>query len=739
MKIKSKFWSQYANALAYLGCGFASAFVAPAAGMAGPSAAPNVIVILIDDAGFSDASAFGGTARTPHFDRLAAQGLRYNNFNTAAICTATRAALLTGLNPHHAGFGTLSDSPGPAPGYDARWRDNMPSVAEVLHQNGYATAAIGKWHNTPWDEITPTGPFDRWPTNLGFDYFYGFMQPGAISHWEPHSLYRNTTPIEPIAKPGQRYHLTTDLADEAIRWVQAHRSTDSGRPFFLYFAAGAVHFPIHVAREWIDQYRGQFDQGWDRYRQEVFARQKKLGVIPTNTELPPRPQGIPAWDSLTPVLQKIHAHEMEAYAGFVSQTDHEIGRLLEAVQANGAGENTMVFYIVGDNGGSAGPTDAADPVAGLARLDEKGGPRFLNGNHPGWAWAVSTPFKWFKSFASHFGALRNPLVVSWPARIKEHGGLRTQFASVSDVAATIYDAVGATYPATLGGRATIPLDGVSFATTFSDPNAPSRRRTQYFEMWGNRSIYHDGWVAAARHRNGQPFDADTWELYQVSTDFSQARDLAAAHPEKLAELRALFDKEASRNDVLPLRERDPPVQYVGAGYGSSTKPETVLYPGGSPRLLGIAAPNFLRSHRITADVTISAERTSGVLLSWGCGWSGFVLYIKDGRLIYESREFGRSSTVLTSDEPLPKGRMTLGFEFVLKRSENAIWGNRSTGTGCLLINGRPERSQAITLSGASAFWGSFGVGQAYGSSVSEAFKAPFPFTGTLRDVTIQLQ
>ena len=734
MKSIPPFRRWFAGALSFWGCGISALFSAPAPAVAEPS----IVVILIDDAGFSDPSAFGGAARTPGFDRLAAEGLRYNNFHVAAICTATRAALLTGLNPHHAGFGTLTDRAGKGPGYDCRWKSNVPSIAAVLHRNGYATAAIGKWHNTPWEEMSPSGPFDRWPTRLGFDYFYGFMQPGATSLWEPHSLYRNTTPVEPTSTTGRRYHLTTDLTNEAIAWVKAQRRTAPARPFFLYFASAAVHFPIHVPAEWIERYRGRFDQGWDRYREEVFQRQKKLGVIPADAGLTPRPSGLPAWDSLTSEQKKINASEMEAYAGFVSHTDHEVNRLIEAVRAGPGGENTLIFYIFGDNGGSPGPPLAGTPAATLRRLDELGEAQLLTGIPTGWAWAVGAPFQWYKSFASHFGALRNPLVVSWPARIKDVGGLRSQFTNVSDVAATIYAAAGVEFPATHNGEKTIPLDGLSFDATFTQADAPSRRKTQYFEMWGNRSIYHDGWVAAARHRGGKPFKADPWELYHVAADFSQARDLAAMHPEKLADLRALFDAEAAANNVLPLRALDMHTHLTGTGYASTPGTEIVRFPAGSPRLLGIAAPNFLRTHRITADVTITDQLTSGILVSWGCRWSGFVLYAQEGRLFYESHEYGGGRTIITSQELLPKGRCTVGFEFVEQERSPGSPGIRSAGRGTLLVDGRGVGSGSVALSLNSAFWGAFGVGRGFGSPVSDAYALPFAFSGTLHEVTIRL-
>lgn len=705
---------------------------------------PNIIIILIDDSGFSDAAAFGGAVNTPHLDRLVADGLRYNQFHTTGICTATRASLLSGLNHHHAGFGTLSDTAGNSEGYNGRWKKNVPSVAAVLHSAGYSTAAIGKWHNTPWKEITPVGPFDRWPTGLGFDYFYGFMQPGASSQWDPHSLYLNTTPVEPVSPPGGTYHMTTDLADHAIDWVRMHQSLAPDKPYFLYLATGAVHFPHHAPTAWIEKYRGKFDQGWDEYRKSVFARQKELGVVPPDTVLTPRPSVIPAWDSLSADQRRFFAHEMEVYAGFVSHTDHEIGRFLSSVQAGPGSDNTLIFYIVGDNGGSAGAGAGNHLKESLAHIDEMGGPNHLNGIEAGWAWAVSTPFQWWKGFASHFGATRNPLVVSWPARIKARGQLRTQFTHVNDIAATIYDCVGVDFPKLFNGWNTIPLDGKSFAESFDDGNVASRHRTQYFEMFGNRAIYSDGWVAAARHtRINYTSDGpdstkrDVWELYHVANDYSEARNLAEQNPSKLSELKQLFDAEARRNDVYPLGERGAPVR-SGLGYGPNPKSESIEFYPDLPRLLGIAAPNFVRSHQVSAEVNITNAKESGVLVSWGCRWSGFVLFVQDGHLVFENNDSVRGLTRLVSPNPLPNGNLKLGWDYEARTPGVAHWGKTSTGTLRLHVNDQSVGETTVSMEEASAFWGSFGVGQAFGSPVSPSIHLPFPFSGKLTKVTVRL-
>jgi arylsulfatase A-like enzyme len=537
-----------------------------------PRGAPNVIVVLLDDVGYAATSVFGGPVPTPELERLAATGLRYNNFHTTAYCSASRAALLSGRNDHRVGFGVISETVQGFPGYNGIWRKDTTSMPEVLRRNGYSTAAFGKWHNTPPWEITPVGPFDRWPTGLGFEYFYGFM--GAqTNQWYP-KLYRNTRPASPVKTPEQGYYLNTDLADDAIRWLHVHESQAPDKPYLLYFAPGATHEPLQAPREWIEKYRGRFDGGYDRLRQEIFDRQKKLGVIPANSELTPRPAELPGWDSFSADQKRLMARQMEVYAAFLAHTDHEIGRIIQAAREGPHGDNTLVLFIAGDNGASAeggftGYEISRAQTLGqrLARLDEMGGVVAKGSSlyASGWAYALSSPFQWAKRIASHYGGTTVPLVVSWPARIKDQGGLRPQFSHLNDIAATVLEAAGIAAPEVVDGVKQLPMDGTSLVYSFDQPQAPSTHTLQIFEQVGNRAIYHDGWVAAVRHAfpwntpqdQNSDFRSDIWELYHVAEDFSQARNLAAQNPEKLKELQALFEAEARKNDIYPLMLRKP--------------------------------------------------------------------------------------------------------------------------------------------------------------------------------------
>lgn len=720
-----------------------------------PHGAPNIVLILLDDIGFADTSVFGGAAQTPELNKLAMQGLRYNNFNTAAMCSPTRAALLTGRNHHRVGFGTISDAAGGYPGYNSVWKESTASIAQVLKLNGYSTAAFGKWHNTPLWEITPTGPFDRWPTGLGFEYFYGFMG-GADNQWEPAKLYRNTTPVDPPATPQQGYHLTADMTDEAISWIRTHDSLAAGKPYFLYFATGAVHSPHHAPKEWIDRYKGRFDRGWDELNKEIFARQKKLGVIPADARLTPRPKEIPAWNSLSADQKQLYARQMEVYAGFVAHTDAQVGRLLEAVRSAPGGDNTLIMYIVGDNGAAGewslhGSTSITfDVQEQLKDLDKLGGPEVsFNIYSKGWAWAGSSPFRYWKTIASHFGSTRNPLVVSWPERIKMGGGIRSQFTHVNDVAATLYEAAGVTFPEIFAGVEQQQLDGASFLSTFNESGARSTHRTQYFEMRGNRAIYQDGWVASARHEGGEvwlpatnaDFASDRWELFHVAEDFSEARDLAKSHPQKLKELKALFDSEAWKNDVYPLGgafSRGKPSL-------TSERQEFVYYPSTSripDALIPVAFTSYVSgqlSYRITADVLIPDQGAEGVLAAYGDRVSGFVWYVKDGCLVYENR-VGAQRQVLVSQVALPRGRAMLAF--ALKRDElrkdKPWWEQAASGTGYLYINGQlaaQAKLPAVWRASTRALW----LGRSENLPVSPAFEPPFEFTGVLDKVTIELQ
>lgn len=727
---------------------------------------PNVVLILLDDVGFGASSTFGGAAATPNLDQLAASGLSYNQFHTTALCSPTRAALLTGRNAHQVGFGTVAEAASPNPGYNAHWGRNFASIAEVLRQNGYSTAAFGKWHNTPEWEINAVGPFDRWPTGVGFDYFYGF-QLGETSQWEP-QIYRNTVAVEPASKPEQGYHLTTDLTDDAIRWLHQHEAVAAEKPYFLYFATGAVHAPHHVPQPWIEKYRGKFDQGWDALREETFARQKKLGVIPASAELTPRPKELPAWDSLSADQKRLYARQMEVYAAFLEHTDYEIGRLLRTVRQGPNGDNTVVLYIVGDNGGSAeGTLDGSianfatffapvrDSVADqLPHIDELGSPLHDNHYASAWAWATTTPFQWMKQVASHFGGTRNPLIVSWPAQIKARGEIRSQFSHVNDIAPTIYELAGIPFPDVIGGVKQAPLEGVSLAYSFDHPTAPTQHTRQYFELGGHRALYQDGWVASARYgvpwdmfnKPGRPEDA-RWELYHVAKDFSQAHDLADKYPQKLKQLQQEFDREAQRNQVYPLGVGLSVEDFLNRPSPAAGK-TTFTYRSGVTRIPSGSAPNLAaRSHRITAEVEIPENGATGVLIAQGGRHGGFTLYLKDGRVVYENNFFGKRRDVLVSSVALPKGKTRIDFEFVAdakKPSDNSPGGRFGLfggGVGRLSINGQPAGETRFATFG--GFRGSdtetLDVGEETGESVSLAYATPFRFTGVLDRVTVDLK
>lgn len=722
-----------------------------------PQNAPNVVLILLDDVGFGATSTFGGPAQTPALDRLAQNGLRYNRFHVTALCSPTRAALLSGRNDHNASFGTITDLANGFPGYTGIWNKDTASIAEVLRRNGYSTAAFGKWHNTPAWEISPVGPFDHWPTNLGFEYFYGFMG-GMDSQWEP-SLYRNTTPIDPPNGLPINYHLTTDLVDEAIAWIRTHESLAPQKPFFVYLAPGATHEPHHVPKKWIDAYRGQFDQGWDRLREQIFERQKRLGVVPGDTTLTPRPKEIPSWDSFSVLRKQFLSRQMEVFAGFLSQTDYEVGRLLNAIRADPNGSNTLIIYIAGDNGASGEgrmeghdgffyedivAQEKADPKLRMQHLDELGSKLYMNHYSTAWAWATDTPFQWTKQVASHFGGTRDPMIISWPEKIHRVGELRTQFTHVTDIAATIYDALGISFPAIVDGVPQKPLDGQSFVDTFDNPSASSRHTTQIFEQVGNRAIYRDGWVAAARHwlpwqwpYKNSGFENDRWELYHIDVDFSEAHDLASKEPGKLRDLQSIFDTQARANQVYPLG---------AGGWDSSSKNQPspaagrtrfVFYPGLPRTPSGPVLPDFSRSHRIVAQVNITSPNGQGVIISEGSRHGGFVLYLKDNFLIYENQH-GTKHDIIRSPHPLAAGAYVLGYQFdrLGDRHDGSDEKQTDSGTGRLFVNGE---TVAESEQHGIRVWGSFGIGRAFGSPVTDAFSLPFQFDGELESVTVELE
>jgi arylsulfatase len=621
-----------------------------------PAGAPNVVIILLDDVGFGQASTFGGPIATPALDKLAAGGLRYNRFHTTAICGPSRAALITGRNHHNCGSGFLAEWATGFPNYNNLIPRSTATVGKLLKYNGYATSWFGKDHNTPDWESSVAGPFDRWPTGLGFDYFYGFI--GGETHQYYPVLFENTTAVEPDKSPEEGYHLMTDMTDRAINWLRYNKAIAPQKPVLLYFAPGAAHAPHHTPKEWREKYKGQFDAGWEAVRAETFKRQIELGVIPPDTTLTEKPDWVESWDSLSADQKKLYARFFENFAGYLSFADHECGRLLDAVKELPDADNTLVFCIVGDNGASSegGMTGTVNEVMNLngvpsnlednlKLLDEIGDPHTEPHYPVGWAWCGNSPFQWVKQVASHFGGTRNPMVVSWPKRIRDAGGIRSQFTHLIDIVPTILDVAGLPAPESVDGIEQKPMDGVSIASTFDDVNAKPVRERQYFEVFTNRAIYDDGWIACAQHtlpwrQDLAPgnWDKDKWELYNIDEDFSESNDLAAKMPDKLAEMKALFDGEAEKNNIYPFDDRGAarlgmPKPSPG---GADPKRTHFTYYEGALRLPETASPNTKnRSHRITAVIEMPEKGGEGVILSAGGGSAGYALYVQDGKLVYQ--------------------------------------------------------------------------------------------------------
>jgi len=667
-----------------------------------PDNAPNVVIVLIDDIGFGHASAFGGPINMPTLEKLASRGLRYNRFHTTALCSPTRTALLTGRNHHINNAGAIMELATAFPGNTGVRPNSVAPLAEILRLNGYSTAAFGKYHETaPW-EASVSGPYDRWPTRSGFDKFYGFIG-GETNQWAP-AIYDGVTRVEPPHDPN--YHFTTDMTNQAMAWSRFQQSLTPDKPFYIYFAPGATHAPHHVPKEWIAKYKGEFDQGWDKLREKTLARQIEMGVVPAETKLTARPAEIPAWDSLTADQKRLFARQMETFAGFAEHTDHEVGRLVQALEDMGEMDNTLFMYIVGDNGSSAegGPDGTyneilalngiiSDVSSQLAHIDEWGGPNTFPHFSVGWAHAGNTPFQWTKQVASHFGGTRNPMVVHWPARIKDaNGEVRSQFHHVIDIAPTVLEAVGLPQPTMVNGTKQYPMDGTSMVYTFDDASAPERHTTQYFEMFGNRAIYHDGWVAATRHSipwvmaELPPLDQDRWELYNVAEDFSQADDLAAQNPQKLKELQELFAQEAIRNHVFPLDDRRVErFNAAIAGRPDLMGPRTslTLYEG----MTGITENTFIntkaRSSAITGEIEVPAS-ANGVIIAQAGRFGGWSLYMKDGRVHHVYNYGGLERSTVTASAALAPGIHTVFYEFVYDGGRPG-----SGGISRLTIDGKP--------------------------------------------------
>ncbi len=723
-----------------------------------PDGAPNVLVVLIDDVGYGTWGTFGGQIPTPNLDRLANMGLRYTRFHTTALCSPTRAALLTGRNHHSVATGVITEFADAYPGYSSQIPKSAAMVSEILRQHGYSTAWFGKNHNVPDWETSMAGPYDRWPGLQGFDHFYGFIG-GETSQWTP-ILYRDNQRVEmevPNGKEGH-YTLNDSLADETIKYIFQQKSITPDRPFFVYYAPGATHAPHHVPKEWIDKFKGQFDQGWDAYREEAYQRQLKLGVIPPDTKLTPRPKEIPAYDSLTPDQKRFAARLMETFAAYTAQTDYEVGRVLDALEQIGQLHNTLVIWMIGDNGASmegtpygcfseyaAGGGIPESPEYLRQHLDEVGGPNANNHYPVGWAWAGNTPFQWGKQVASHLGGTRNPLVVAWPDRIKDQGGIRSQFHHVIDIAPTILQAAKIPEPKEVNGVKQKPIEGVSMLYSFDKANAEGTRRVQYFEMLGNRAIYKDGWLAGVRHGRlpwegalgvSRSFDQDTWELYDLVNDFSEYSDVADQHPDKLKELQDAFWVEANKYQVLPLDDRyfermDPTLRpSLIEGRTKYTYYPGVHIPENS------AAQTKNRSHTIAAYVEVPEGGANGVLAAIGGVEGGFVLYIKDGRPAYEYNHVTQYRYKVTASAALAPGPNVVRMDFL-----NDGGGFGKGGTVSLFVNdnkvgeGRVETTNWARFSAGETF----DIGEDAGSPVSDDYASPNRFTGTIKKVEIATQ
>jgi arylsulfatase A-like enzyme len=721
-----------------------------------PGGAPNVLIVLLDDFGFGQSSAFGGPIDMPTVEQLARNGLRYTQFHTTAMCAPTRMALMTGRNHHMANMGSITETATAFPGNTGQRPESIAPLAMILRYNGYSTAHFGKNHETAVWEVSPSGPTDRWPTRSGFDKFYGFMG-GETNQWAP-MIYDGLQKIEAPASPG--YHFMTDMTNQAIKWMRHQKSLTPGKPFFIYFAPGATHAPHHAPKKWIAKYSGRFDQGWDRLREQTLARQKKLGVVPVNTKLAPKPEAIRDWETLTRDEKRLFARQMEVFAGYAEYADAEIGRLIRAIEEQGQLDNTLIIYIVGDNGASAeggmnglfnemtyvnGVQEKTEDI--LKVYDKLGGPMTYNHYAAGWAIAGDTPFTWTKMVASNYGGTRNGMVIHWPRGLAAKGQLRTQWHHVIDIAPTILEAAGLPEPNVVNGIPQTRIEGVSMLYTFGDANAKDRRLTQYFELYGNRAIYHDGWLAGTVHgapwETGRPrstLENDKWELYDTRTDFSLADDLAGKHPEKLREMQELFVNEAIKHNVLPLDDRKLErfnAALVGRPDLLAGRTSLMVYDG----MTGISENAFIntknRSHAVTAEVEIPKGGASGVILAQAGRFGGWSLYLKDGRPTYTYNFLGLKRFTIAGRQRVPVGKATVRYEFAYDGG-----GIGKGGTGTLFVNGRKVAEGRIEHTQGMVFSVDEGtdVGRDGETPVVENYgiPAPFAFTGKIDKVTIDL-
>ncbi|MXO60686.1 sulfatase-like hydrolase/transferase [Altererythrobacter salegens] len=720
-----------------------------------PEGAPNVLLILLDDVGFGHTSTFGGPVNTPTLEKLSKEGIRYNRFHTTALCSPTRAAILSGRNHHSVHTGIIMELSTGFPGYDGRWPENAVCVAETMRRNNYNTAAFGKWHNTPDFETSPAGPFDRWPTGHGFEYFWGF-QGGETNQWDP-PLFENTSPTQ-RPEGSENWHLSEAMADQAIGWISQQKASAPDKPFFCYWAPGAAHAPHHVGKEWSDKYKGKFDQGWDKVREETLERQIKLGVVPKGTKLTPRPESMPAWDECSADEKKLYARMQEVFAGFLEHVDAQIGRVVEALETMNLRDDTLIIYVVGDNGPSAegsltgtvnnmksqhGYPDSVEEM--LKMIDEIGTGKHENHYPVPWCWAGSSPFQWCKQVASHFGGTRNPVVMSWPARIKDTGSLRNQFHHAIDIVPTILEAAGIAEPVSVNGIPQKPIEGVSMAYTWDDAKAASARKTQYFEMLGNRALYHDGWVAGARHGklpwqtagSNPDFDADVWELYNIEDDFSQAVDLAEKEPQRLRQLQDLFWAEAAKYNVLPLDDRFVERADVNLKPNYLRGKTQFVYLPVTTRIPEPSSPPTKNvNHTIAVECEVPEGGGEGVLVCCGGEAGGYSLFMKDGKLFWEHNWFDTERYRVESKNKIPAGHCVLSVHVECdKEGEFATGGTASLRVGEDVVGeGKFDKQVGARFTVGE----SFDVGCDLITPVSELYESPAAFNGKIARVMVDV-
>ncbi|MGH8550846.1 MAG: arylsulfatase [Methylococcales bacterium] len=721
-----------------------------------PQGAPNVVIVLIDDMGFGTASTFGGPVPMPTLDRLAQAGLRYNNFHTTALCSPTRQALKTGRNHHTGNAGSIMETATAFPGDTGVLPNSVAPLAEMLRLNGYNTGAFGKWHETaPW-ETSVSGPFARWPTLQGFDKFYGFIG-GETNQWAP-TIFDGVTRVEPPRDPN--YHFTTDMTNQAVAWIRYQQALTPDKPFFVYFAPGATHAPHHVPKEWAEKYKGKFDQGWDKLREATLKRQIELGVVPAGTQLAGKPEAISDWDRLTDDEKRLFARQVEVFAGFAEHTDHEIGRLVKAIEDLGEMDNTLFIYIAGDNGASAeggmvGMYNEATYFNGVAEtveeqlkyLDQWGGPETYPHMAAGWAVAFDAPFMWTKQMASNYGGTRNGLVIHWPNGIKARNEVRGQFHHVIDITPTVLEAAHLPEPKVVNGTQQTPIEGVSLSYTFDDAAAKDRHLTQYFEIFGNRAIYHDGWLAGTVHK--APWEPlprhalaeDVWELYDARRDFSLSNDLAESNPRKLAEMQKLFMREAPKYNVLPIDDRGLErlnAALVGRPDLMGGRTSLTLGEGMTGMLENVFLNVKNRSKTITAEVEIPEGGANGVILAQGGRFGGWSLYLKDGKPAYTYNFLGLNRYTVGSPEALPAGKATLVFDFAYDGG-----GLGKGGSGTLSVNGRKlaegriDRTQPMIFSADET--ADVGVDEATPVADGIGEGPETRFTGRIEKVTIEVK